>query len=63
MTTTNRRRLSDQIPLGVECALPQMSSSAAARPEAKRLGVWSRLALVVSALAVVAGVWMLGKGL
>jgi len=40
-----------------------MSSSAAARPEAKRLGVWSRLALVVSALAVVAGVWMLGKGL
>jgi sortase A len=62
MTTTHRRRLTDQIPLGVECALPQMPSAAAARPERKRLGFWSKLVLVATALVVTAGLWMHGQG-
>jgi sortase A len=57
-----RRRLTDQIPLGVECALPQIPSPAAvARPEPKGLTVWIKLVLVATAPVVVAGLWMLGQ--
>lgn len=60
MTTPNRRRLSDQIPLGVECALPQMP--APARPAA-RLMFCNKLSLRLSALATLAALLLLGHGL
>jgi len=63
MTTAHRRRLADQIPLGVECALPQIPSPVAAKPEPKRLSFWRRVVLVITALGAVAGLWMLGKEL
>lgn len=63
MTTTHRRRLTDQIPIGVECALPQMPSPAAAGPDPKRMRFWSKLVLVATALVVAAGLWTHGQGL
>jgi len=59
----NRRRLADQIPLGVECALPQIPSAPAVTPEPKRAGLWRKLVLVFAVLAMVAGMWTLGRGL
>src|SRR5260221_14591023 len=59
----NRRRLADQIPLGVECALPQIPSAPAVTPEPRRAGLWRKLVLVFAVLAMVAGMWTLGRGL
>ena len=64
MRTPYTRRLSDEIPLGVECALPRDPDTAPAKPArpSAKIDIWRKLALVLVALLVIAGLWRLGQG-
>ena len=56
------RRVSDRIPLGMECALPQIPTPPSlGRP--RRMGVALTLALVLAALLFLLGAWQVGRGL
>jgi len=56
------RRVSDRIPLGVECALPWVRTPPSlGRP--RRMGVPLTLALVLAALLFLLGAWQVGRGL
>ena len=64
MRTQNTRRLSDDIPFGVECALPHIPDPAPAKPARSRakIDIWRKLVLALVALMVIAGLWQLGQG-
>ena len=56
------RRVSDEIPLGMECALPQIPAPPSlGRP--KRTSLARRLAFAAAALLFLLGVWQVGEGL
>jgi len=56
-------RVREEVPLGIESALPEFPAPSRAAQRQPRMGWPSRLLLGVAAVLVLLGVWRLGQGL
>ena len=64
MTTENtNRRLSDRVPMGVECALPWVPAPSSKEPNKAKSGVLRKLLAAFVALVVLLAIWHVGKEL
>jgi len=59
--TLTRRRIRDEVPLGIESALPEFP--APSKPAPRKAGLATRLLIAVVAVLALLGVWQLGQGL
>jgi len=57
-----RRRFSDHVPFGVECALPEPVAPPEASSPQRTTRFGTKLLLVAVALVALLGVWQLGQG-
>ena len=62
-TQIANRRESDRVPMGVECALPWIPVPSSAQPPKAKSSVLRKLVFALLAVALLLGLWQIGRGL
>lgn len=61
--TIKANRDSDQVPMGLECALPWIPVPSSRRPRGTKLSTLRKVLFAIGVVILLIGAWQLGRGL